>query len=152
MGGPVRDQIRIYNTCAGYHYVRRQGVAGGAFSASWGMGEAEGPYEDLVKWQLEDRAGEPGIAMVQRRHPVEQVGRVTRAGVDAGHGLLVGRARVAEGHPHAASRERADQVERVRQFRREGDDAGAACGGENGANDIAAAEIGFIIGRCWSGR
>jgi galactonate dehydratase len=58
MGGPVRDRIQIYTTCAGYHYARRPGVAGGSFSASWGMGEAQGPYEDLVKWQNEDRAGE----------------------------------------------------------------------------------------------
>jgi galactonate dehydratase len=46
LGGKVRDSIRIYNTCAGYRYVRsqpRQAVA------NWGIGEVEnpGPYEDL---------------------------------------------------------------------------------------------------------
>ncbi|MGI8483828.1 MAG: mandelate racemase/muconate lactonizing enzyme family protein [Thermomicrobiales bacterium] len=45
LGGPSRDQIRIYNTCAGYRYVRnsRQAVS------SWGLpdGDSEGPYEDL---------------------------------------------------------------------------------------------------------
>lgn len=45
LGGPCRDRIRTYNTCAGYRYVRssQQSVAG------WGLpnGQAEGPYEDL---------------------------------------------------------------------------------------------------------
>jgi galactonate dehydratase len=46
LGGKVRDSIRIYNTCAGYRYVRsqpRQAVA------NWGIGEdtSQGPYEDL---------------------------------------------------------------------------------------------------------
>ncbi|HZQ99553.1 MAG TPA: mandelate racemase/muconate lactonizing enzyme family protein [Chloroflexota bacterium] len=58
MGGPVRDRIRIYNTCAGYHYGRRAGVPGQSFAASWGMGAQQGPYEDLVKWQEQERAGE----------------------------------------------------------------------------------------------
>ena len=46
LGGKVRDALRIYNTCAGYRYVRsqpRQAVA------NWGIGGTvdEGPYEDL---------------------------------------------------------------------------------------------------------
>jgi galactonate dehydratase len=57
LGGPVRDQIRIYNTCAGYGYnIYKSHRPGGAFSESWGIGEHEGPYEDLLKWQNEDRA------------------------------------------------------------------------------------------------
>jgi L-alanine-DL-glutamate epimerase-like enolase superfamily enzyme len=58
MGGPVRETIRIYNTCAGYGYVRQASRPGQSFSAVWGLGEHKGPYEDLVKWQLEERAGE----------------------------------------------------------------------------------------------
>src|SRR5579884_3101483 len=58
MGGPVRERIRIYNTCAGYHYGRTAGVAGQRFSDSWGLRAQQGPYEDLVKWLEEDRAGE----------------------------------------------------------------------------------------------
>jgi L-alanine-DL-glutamate epimerase-like enolase superfamily enzyme len=58
MGGPVREAIRIYNTCAGYGYVRKALRPGQTFAAVWGMGEHEGPYEDLAKWQLEGRAGE----------------------------------------------------------------------------------------------
>jgi galactonate dehydratase len=46
LGGPSREEIRIYNTCAGYRYVRarpRQEVT------NWGITDdlSEGPYEDL---------------------------------------------------------------------------------------------------------
>jgi L-alanine-DL-glutamate epimerase-like enolase superfamily enzyme len=46
LGGPCRERIRTYNTCAGYRYVReapRQEVS------NWGISEnkEEGPYEDL---------------------------------------------------------------------------------------------------------
>lgn len=59
LGGPVRDRIRIYNTCAGYGYnIFTSAKPGSRFAASWGLGEHQGPYEDLVKWQNEDRAGE----------------------------------------------------------------------------------------------
>ena len=59
LGGPVRDRIRIYNTCAGYGYnIYRAHRPGGAFSESWGIGEHEGPYEDLLKWQQRDQAGQ----------------------------------------------------------------------------------------------
>ena len=44
LGGASRDSIRTYNTCAGYRYIRdaRQQT-----SSNWGLGAAEGPYEDL---------------------------------------------------------------------------------------------------------
>lgn len=46
LGGASRDRIRVYNTCAGYHYIRgasRQAVS------NWGLPEdgPQGPYEDL---------------------------------------------------------------------------------------------------------
>jgi L-alanine-DL-glutamate epimerase-like enolase superfamily enzyme len=46
LGGASRDEIRTYNTCAGYRYVRarpKQEVT------NWGLAEdlSEGPYEDL---------------------------------------------------------------------------------------------------------
>jgi len=44
LGGAVRDDIRVYNTCAGYRYVRHKPVQG---TANFGLGAAEGPYEDL---------------------------------------------------------------------------------------------------------
>ena len=42
--GGARERIRTYNTCAGYKYVRG-GV--GQKTDNWGLGAAEGPYEDL---------------------------------------------------------------------------------------------------------
>ena len=44
LGGKSRDSIRIYNTCAGYKYIRdlrAQAVV------NWGLDKPEGPYEDL---------------------------------------------------------------------------------------------------------
>ena len=44
LGGASRDDIRVYNTCAGYQYVRQKPVQG---TKNFGIGAAEGPYEDL---------------------------------------------------------------------------------------------------------
>jgi len=47
LGGKRRDSIRIYNTCAGYQYVRS---ATNQTTANWGLGNSskkQGPYEDL---------------------------------------------------------------------------------------------------------
>ena len=47
LGGKSRDSIRIYNTCAGYQYVRS---ATNQTTANWGLdnvGKNQGPYEDL---------------------------------------------------------------------------------------------------------
>ncbi len=44
LGGKSRDSIRIYNTCAGYKYIRD---ARAQSVANWHVGEVGGPYEDL---------------------------------------------------------------------------------------------------------
>ena len=48
LGGKSRDEIRIYNTCAGYQYIRS---AVNQNTSNWGIGAAKkanaGPYEDL---------------------------------------------------------------------------------------------------------
>jgi L-alanine-DL-glutamate epimerase-like enolase superfamily enzyme len=44
LGGRARKNIRVYNTCAGYQYIRdtkSQSVD------NWGIGTPQGPYEDL---------------------------------------------------------------------------------------------------------
>ncbi len=59
MGGPVRQDIRIYNTCAGYGYNVYKGKhVGVSFDESWGVGEHEGPYEDLQKWLNNGQTGD----------------------------------------------------------------------------------------------
>jgi L-alanine-DL-glutamate epimerase-like enolase superfamily enzyme len=46
LGGRSRDRLRIYNTCAGYRYVRAQSVQA---VNNWGLptDQSTGPYEDL---------------------------------------------------------------------------------------------------------
>ena len=44
LGGKCRDRIRVYNTCAGYRYVRAKANWG---TNDWGLENSEGPYEDL---------------------------------------------------------------------------------------------------------
>jgi galactonate dehydratase len=44
LGGASRDKIKVYNTCAGYQYVRDTRLQ---TSANWGLEQASGPYEDL---------------------------------------------------------------------------------------------------------
>ncbi len=44
LGGRSRNSIRVYNTCAGYRYVRD---ARAQAVANWHLGEQGGPYEDL---------------------------------------------------------------------------------------------------------
>jgi galactonate dehydratase len=45
LGGACVDKLRVYNTCAGYRYVRSHNIK--PVSGSWNVGEAAGPYEDL---------------------------------------------------------------------------------------------------------
>ncbi|NKB35634.1 MAG: mandelate racemase/muconate lactonizing enzyme family protein [Gammaproteobacteria bacterium] len=46
LGGKSRDSIRVYNTCAGYTYIRNRE---GQKTSNWGINkdEPQGPYEDL---------------------------------------------------------------------------------------------------------
>ena len=44
LGGLCRDKQRIYNTCAGYRYVRSNNIRP---VSNWNVGDAQGPYEDL---------------------------------------------------------------------------------------------------------
>ncbi|WP_406857739.1 mandelate racemase/muconate lactonizing enzyme family protein [Alsobacter sp. KACC 23698] len=45
LGGLCRDKQRIYNTCAGYRYVRSNNIKP---VSNWNLEGNEGPYEDLV--------------------------------------------------------------------------------------------------------
>jgi galactonate dehydratase len=44
LGGLCRDKLRIYNTCAGYGYIRSNNIRP---VSNWNLGESQGPYEDL---------------------------------------------------------------------------------------------------------
>lgn len=44
LGGASRAKVRVYNTCAGYQYVRK---APAQTTANFGLNSSAGPYEDL---------------------------------------------------------------------------------------------------------
>jgi galactonate dehydratase len=60
LGGRSRERIRVYNTCAGYKYVRDSRAQA---VANWGLGAAEGPYEDLEAFL--QRADELALSLLE---------------------------------------------------------------------------------------
>ncbi|MGB3245191.1 MAG: mandelate racemase/muconate lactonizing enzyme family protein [Sulfitobacter sp.] len=44
LGGTSRDKVKVYNTCAGYEYVKK---AAAQTTANFGLTSQAGPYEDL---------------------------------------------------------------------------------------------------------
>jgi galactonate dehydratase len=44
LGGLCAEKVRVYNTCAGYRYVRGKNIRP---VDTWNLSEQEGPYEDL---------------------------------------------------------------------------------------------------------
>jgi len=72
---------------------------------------------------LQHGAGEAGRAVAERRHAVEEMRRVARAGGDRLERLLVGRAGVAERHPMPARGEPAHEIESAVQLRRDRHDS-----------------------------
>lgn len=66
LGGPVRESIRIYNTCAGPGYNSgKAAVPGESFATAWGLDRPAGDLEDLRMWQLEGRAGELAKSLLE---------------------------------------------------------------------------------------
>ncbi|MBI3971663.1 MAG: mandelate racemase/muconate lactonizing enzyme family protein [Chloroflexi bacterium] len=50
LGGPTREAVRVYNTCAGYRYG---GAKPRGADATYTDGKVEGPYEDLDAWKTD---------------------------------------------------------------------------------------------------
>lgn len=61
LGGKSRDRIRIYNTCAGYKYIRDERSQA---VANWGVGNSRGPYEDLEAFL--HRADELALSLLEQ--------------------------------------------------------------------------------------
>ena len=63
LGGASRERLRIYNTCAGYRYIRSRPVQS---VDNWGLPDAvpEGPYEDLDAFM--NRADELAISLLNQ--------------------------------------------------------------------------------------
>jgi galactonate dehydratase len=61
LGGRSRDRIRIYNTCAGYKYIRDERSQA---VANWGLDRKQGPYEDLEAFL--HRADELALSLLEQ--------------------------------------------------------------------------------------
>ncbi len=61
LGGMSRDRIRVYNTCAGYKYIRDERSQA---VANWGVGNTQGPYEDLEAFL--HRADELALSLLEQ--------------------------------------------------------------------------------------
>ncbi|MDQ2683003.1 MAG: mandelate racemase/muconate lactonizing enzyme family protein [Chloroflexota bacterium] len=61
LGGKVRDDIHIYNTCAGYRYIRSNR---GQASDNWGTDAKAGAYEDLDAFL--NRADELAVSLLDQ--------------------------------------------------------------------------------------
>ena len=61
LGGKSRDRIRVYNTCAGYKYIRDERSQA---VANWGVGDKQGPYEDLEAFL--HRADELALSLLEQ--------------------------------------------------------------------------------------
>ena len=61
LGGRSRDKIRVYNTCAGYKYIRDSSAQS---VANWHVGEQGGPYEDLEGFLY--RADEVALSLLEQ--------------------------------------------------------------------------------------
>jgi L-alanine-DL-glutamate epimerase-like enolase superfamily enzyme len=53
LGGASRDKVRVYNTCAGYEYVRAKPVQGTANFGLPARRDRKRPYEDLVAFRTD---------------------------------------------------------------------------------------------------
>lgn len=61
LGGKSRDRIRVYNTCAGYKYIRDERSQA---VANWGVGNKQGPYEDREAFL--HRADELALSLLEQ--------------------------------------------------------------------------------------
>lgn len=53
LGGACHDRVRVYNTCAGYEYVRSRPVQGTANFGLPAAARADRPYEDLLAFRTD---------------------------------------------------------------------------------------------------
>jgi L-alanine-DL-glutamate epimerase-like enolase superfamily enzyme len=61
LGGRVREEIKVYNTCAGYSYVRTRPTQG---TDNFGLDAAKGQYEDLDAFL--NRADELAVSLLEQ--------------------------------------------------------------------------------------
>lgn len=93
LGGPVRDRIPVYNTCAGPGYVQRETRQ---VSSNWGLLgiEERGPYEDLDAFL--HRPGELARELVAEGFTAMKVWPFDRA-AERTHGTSISRQELRDG-------------------------------------------------------
>jgi len=77
LGALCRDKLRIYNTCAGYRYVRSKNIRP---VLNWNLGRSEGPFEDLDAFMnradaLAESLLESGIDAMKSGHSICSSGK-----------------------------------------------------------------------------
>ena len=91
LGGRCRETIGIYNTCAGTRYVR---AAMGQTSDNWGLGQAEGPHEDLEAFLTD--AGALAESLLAEGVTAMKIWPFDRY-AEASEGMVITAAQLAEG-------------------------------------------------------
>lgn len=83
LGGLAHDRLRLYNTCAGYKYVRSMSIKP---VSTWGLGEAEGPYEDLDGFM--NRADELAESLLDEGITAMKIWPFDPAGIETGGNFI----------------------------------------------------------------
>ncbi|MBI1396545.1 MAG: mandelate racemase/muconate lactonizing enzyme family protein [Betaproteobacteria bacterium] len=88
LGGRSRERIRVYNTCAGYHYntttvARRQMAVGDAAA------KPEGPYDDQIAFT--HRADELALSLLEEGYTAMKIWPFDPLAADRGGSLLTAR-------------------------------------------------------------
>ena len=97
--------------------------------------------------RLQDRPGKTRLAMPHRRHAIEEMRGLLRAGVDRGLALIETRRGMAQGHDAPDPGQIADQFETAVYLRRKGHDSHVGPGGLHDGQDVIGTEAFFIVGR-----
>ena len=91
LGGRCRETIGIYNTCAGYRYIRAEA---GQRSDNWGLEGSEGPYEDLEAFLTD--AGALAENLLSEGITAMKIWPFDRY-AEASEGMFIGPEQLAEG-------------------------------------------------------
>ena len=109
--------------------------------------DAVGDEADGHAFVGEQRAGQAGVAMVERGHGVEEVRAIAYAGVETGFRFLIGCHAVPGAHHDAARRQGGDNFQRAGQLGGERDEAHAVLGRPVGHGvERWRAQVGGVVG------
>src|SRR5206468_10400440 len=90
---------------------------------------------------LQNRSRQSRSAVVERRHAIEKMRRLARAGGNRGQRFVVRRVRMTERDAMASRGEPADQIEPAVELWRDGDNADVGRGALELAEDVGGGEV-----------